>query len=104
MSGWLTAADDVNMVPESGDFIRITWISPYATAEGSTSFQRIDKVETRVYRGMTYDAAVAAAETFNDPPDVVAGWRRSNEGGGYEVTVTEIVEGDWVDVTPEIPA
>jgi hypothetical protein len=95
MSGWLTSASDTNKVVDSEETIVWRWSNPLG---GSTSYIRKDKLTQYRYTGMTLSAAQTTADTLNAPPDVVATVRRSNEGGGYEVHVSEITEGEWEEV------
>jgi len=93
--GWLTSASSTNKVVDSEETIVWRWSNPLG---GSTNYIRKDKLTQYRHTGMTLSAAQTAADSLDDPPDVVATVRRSNEGGGYEVHVSEIVEGTWEEV------
>jgi len=98
--GWLTGATATNKVIDSEENILYGYSLPSAAGDATPgpAYKRVDNIVQYRYTGMTLAAAQVAVTNLNNPPAVVASLRRSNEGGGYEVHIAEIEEGDWEEI------
>ena len=82
------------MIREGQDSVR----QVYATPGIDAYEQRVDTTQYR-YVGLTYDDAVSKAVTLRAAGHE-AQVRRTHACGFFEVSVTEITEGEWTVIEP----
>jgi len=92
----LTSHGETNKVPDGDDAVRAFYHIPGLT----NPYEKFDIIEQYRYVGMTLDAARTCAIEMR-AAGFEAQVRRASDDGGYEVQVSETVEGEWEEVTPE---
>ena len=74
-------------------YVRVSWSGLVISR-----YSRLEEVTTTEYRGLTYTAAKAAADTEADTGTQVS-VRRNNPAGGYTFTKSTTIVGNWTEYT-----